>query len=124
MANGKNPDLTPLFILMLILIIAGLGSIRSCELYKLPSKDSGPGGPPGKNGKYEYTVVAGSFNNAEDARRLAAQLRAARINNFIVQREGKWLVCVGKYWTEARAVERAEFLKTHGVPNAKVLPSK
>jgi len=72
----------------------------------------------------EYTVLVGSFKTPEQAKVVASQLRTARINNFIVQGQGKWHVCVGKYSSAKRANSTLENLKNRGWTEAVVLPPK
>jgi hypothetical protein len=140
-APAKTPDMTPLFFILLTIILAGLGSIRSCEPYSNVPPPPIPGSGDGRYGGgcvrpqpslakggnlslNQFTVLVGSFGTREQANALAAQLRAMRVNNFTVFHEGKWHVCVGKYWTADRAAESAATLKSLGVPNAVVMPPK
>jgi cell division septation protein DedD len=128
-----SPDLTPLFVLLLIIIIAGLGSVRSCNpagpntgcAQPPPTQTPGPGerpGPPVTTNLKQYTVQAGISTTREGANALAADLRAININNFILQSNGQWVVCVGKFVNAARAEDMVQTLKEYGVSDPKVLP--
>ncbi len=129
---AKPPDLTWIFILMIIMIVAGLGSIRSCG-----PADPGSGcanrpptqTPPGLGDrpipvtpsiKY-YTVLVGSFKTREQAGGLAADLRRRNINNFILSSGGQYLVCVGQYVSAPRAARMLNTLKTYGFEDLTVL---
>jgi cell division septation protein DedD len=132
---ANQPDLTPLFIILLIIIIAGLGSIRTCGPSEpntgcaMPPPTQAPPptprpGPPVTTNLKQYTVQAGSFQTRDEANSLATSLRSKNINNFILQAEGQWLVCVGKYVSADRATRAANDLKARGVSNPVVLPPK
>lgn len=135
-APAKPPDLTPLFLIMLIIIIAGLGSIRSCGpgepgsggcAQNPPSQAPAPGerpGPPVTTNLNQYTVQVGSFKTRQEAINLAAELRSQNVNNFLLQTDGQWLVCVGKYVNAGRASRMANDLKARGVGEPVVLPPK
>ena len=71
-----------------------------------------------------YTVLVGSFTNQPQANILAAQLRAARINNSVLQANGQWFVCVGNYSNAGRAKRTMQDLKNRGWTNAVVLAPK
>lgn len=132
-APAKPPNLTPLFFILLIIIIAGLGSIRWCGPYyahqeRPPSNRDGIYDPPPPSpepdalpGYKYYTILVGSFGNRDKAAAVAAELREKRVNNFIVQVDGKWLVCVGRYMSHERANQMLEILENHGVENARIL---
>jgi hypothetical protein len=132
-APAKSPDLTPLFFILLILIIAGLGSIRWCGPYYAyqdhpPSNRGGIYDPAPKSPDPDalpdyryYTILVGSFGNRDRAAAVAAELREKRVNNFIVEVNGKWLVCVGRYMSYGRAEQMLEVLENHGVENARIL---
>jgi cell division protein FtsN len=133
-APAKPPDLTWLFVLMIILIVAGLGSIRSCGpadpgsgcAQKPPSQTPAPGERPvpvTPNLKH-YTVQVGSYKTREQAGSLAAELRSRNINNFILQADGQYLVCVGKFVSAGRAERMLNTLKSYGYEDAAVLPPK
>jgi hypothetical protein len=135
-APAPKPDLTPFFILFLIVIVAGLGSVRSCEYTtEPPSNRTGGGGgcaqplppdqkkPSGLIPNY-YTVLVGSFKSSEQACAFAADLRRKNINNFTVQTGGGWLICVGTYVSEERAKRTAGRLEREGIGNPVVLPPK
>jgi cell division septation protein DedD len=127
-----KPDLTPFFILFLIVIIAGLGSVRSCQYTTEPPSNRPPvdGGTPGRpgppvtTGLKQYTVQVGSFATQEQANSMATMLRSKNINNFILKANGKWLVCVGTYVSEERANRIAGRLQNEGIGNPVVLPPK
>jgi hypothetical protein len=125
-----KPDLTPFFILFLIVIIAGLGSVRSCQYTTEPPTnlpgDSGGGrpGPPVTTNLKQYTVQVGSFAKQDEANSMAAMLRNKNINNFVLKANGKWLVCVGTYLSEGRAKRSAERLKSLEIGDPVVLPPK
>lgn len=128
-ASSNQPDLTPLFVLLLIIIIAGLGSIRSCGpnvpntgcAAQPPTVSPGPGTGSGSPLK-QYTVQVGSFRTRDEARVYAANLRSQNINNFLLPVDGQWLVCVGQYPSASRASRMANTLISRGVTNAVVLP--
>ncbi|MDZ7289142.1 MAG: SPOR domain-containing protein [candidate division KSB1 bacterium] len=141
MADGKTGpaqklDLTPIFVLLLVIIIAGLGSVRSCEPYGSQPGGGGCGGcaqapptqppnqrpgPPYSTTFKQYTVQVGSFATREQANTMATDLRSKNINNFILQIGSRWLVCVGKYASEERANRMAESLRNRGIGNPVVL---
>jgi hypothetical protein len=140
-ASAKQPDPTPILLILLTLIVAGLGSIRSCEPYTGGSRppaggNKGGGGfgggcaqpqpslTQGSKKLNQITILAGSYESKAQANALAAQLRAMRISNFTVRHEGKWHVCVGRYWSIDRANRMAEVLKGLGVSNPVVLSPK
>lgn len=131
-APAKPPDLTWLFLVMIIMIVAGLGSIRSCGpadpgagcAQKPPSQNPDPNGRPPvpvtpnlKN----YTVQVGSFKTREEAGARAAELRSQNINNFVLQAGGAYLVCVGKFVSAPRAANMVKTLKRYGIEEAVVL---
>ena len=129
---AKLPDVTPLFFILLIIIIAGLGSIRWCGPYSAyqerpPSNRGGaydptPSPDPEDLPAYNYyTILVGRFGNRDRAAALAAELREQRVNNFIVEANGKWLVCVGRYMSHDRAKQMLAVLENHGVENARIL---
>lgn len=132
---AKAPDLTWIFVLMIILIIAGLGSVRSCGptdpgsgcSNKPPTQtqpdSSGRPIPVTSNLKF-YTVKVASFKTREQAGNLLAELRSKNINNFIYQADGQYLVCVGKYVSAPRAANMVNTLKAYGYEEATVLPPK
>ena len=68
-----------------------------------------------------FTIKIGSFPTRMDAELRSADLRALRINNYIISKDGWWFVCVGKYSKEKRARETLKTLKQHGIYNAIVL---
>lgn len=78
----------------------------------------------GAVGPNEYTVQVGSFATRQEAYWESGRLRGLRINNFIMQRDGKWLVCVGRYWTGERAERRKDDLNNRYELKAVVLPPK
>jgi len=130
-APAKPPDLTWIFILMIILIIAGLGSVRSCGpadsnsgcANRPPTQTPAPGDRPipiTPNLKY-YTVQIGSFKTRELASGLAAELRSKNINNFIFPNDGQYLVCVGRYVSAPRAAHMLNTLKSYGFEDLVVL---
>jgi cell division protein FtsN len=126
-----KPDLTPFFILFLIVIIAALGSVRSCQYTtEPPSNRPGDGtpserpGPPVTTSLKQYTVQVGSFATQEQANTMAAALRSKNINNFVLKANGKWLVCVGTYVSAERANRTAGRLQSQGIGNPVVLPPK
>ncbi len=136
-------DLTPLFILLLIFILAGLGSIRrysaqappsrservetAVEARQQPSSGGGcmlptPYNIQGKLGSTDYTVSVDKFLDARHAYWYTSQLRNRRINNFVTLRNGIWHVCVGRYWKREIAERRKVDLLKLGYINATVLP--
>jgi hypothetical protein len=123
-----KPDLTPFFILFLIVIIAGIGSVRSCQYTTEPPSnlpgDGGGGrpGPPVTTNLKQYTVQVGSYATQEQANSMATTLRSKNINNFILKANGKWLVCVGTYVSEERANRIAGRLQSLEIGNPVVLP--
>ncbi len=126
-----KPDLTPFFILFLIVIIAGLGSVRSCQYTteppsNLPGNGEGGGrpGPPVTTDLKQYTVQVGSYATQEQANSMATALRSKNINNFILKAGGKWIVCVGTYVSEERAKRTADRLQIMEIGNPVVLPPK
>jgi hypothetical protein len=132
-APVKWPALTPLFFILLVIIVAGLGSIRWCAPYygyqeRPPSNRGGVYDSPRPGPDIEtlpgypyYTILVGRFENRDRAAAVAAELRAKRVNNFIVQFDGRWLVCVGRYMSRDRAKQMVDVLETHGVENARIL---
>lgn len=123
-----KPDLAPFFILFLIVIIAGLGSVRSCQYTTEPPSnwpgDGGRPGPPVTTSLKQYTVQVGSYATQEQANSMAAMLRSKNINNFILKANGRWLVCVGTYVSEERANRTAGRLQSQEIGNPVVLPPK
>jgi cell division protein FtsN len=130
-APAKPPDLTWLFVVMIIMIVAGLGSIRSCGpadpgsgcTNKPPTQAPVPNGRPipvTPNLKH-YTVQVGSFKTREQASGLAAELRSRNINNFILQADGQYLVCVGKFVSAPLAAKMVNTLKGYGYEEVAVL---
>ncbi|MGH7594904.1 MAG: SPOR domain-containing protein [bacterium] len=125
-----KPDLAPFFILFLIVIIAGLGSIRSCQYTTEPPSNlpgDGGGGRPGApvtTTLKQYTVRVGSYLTQEEANSMATTLRSRNINNFILKSNGRWLVCVGTYVSEERAKRTADRLQLLEIGNPVVLPPK
>jgi cell division protein FtsN len=113
------------------MIVAGLGSIRSCGpadpgsgcAQKPPSQNPDPNARPvpvTPNLKH-YTVRVGSFKTREQAGGLAAELRSRNINNFILQADGQYLVCVGKFVSAPRAAHMVNTLKSYGYAEVAVL---
>jgi cell division septation protein DedD len=134
---ANQPDLTPIFILLLIIIIAGLGSVRACgpsapnagctaqPPTQTPPPEPNPRpGPPITTELNQYTVQAGAFKTKVEAVNLAAELRNKNINNFILEADGQWLVCVGKFVSADRANRMVATLKAYGVSEPVVLPPK
>ncbi|MCG3121326.1 MAG: hypothetical protein ALAOOOJD_04370 [bacterium] len=80
-----------------------------------------PRAPKGEVKRNEYTVQVGIFNRAEDADQLAYELRAQRVNNFVQSVGKQWRVCVGRYYSEARATRMANQLKGMGFTDSKVI---
>ena len=130
-APAKPPDLTWLFVLMIMMIVAGLGSIRSCGpadpgsgcAQKPPSQNPDPNARPvpvTPNLK-QFTVQVGSFKTREQAGSLAAELRSRNINNFILPADGQYLVCVGRYASAQRAARMVNTLKSYGIAEPVVL---
>jgi len=130
-APAKPPDLTWLFVVLIIMIVAGLGSIRSCGpadpasgCAQKPPSQSPPSNerpaPVTPNLKH-YTVRVGSFKTREQAGSLAAELRSRNINNFILQADGQYLVCVGRFVSAERAVQMMNTLKNYGIEEPVVL---
>jgi cell division septation protein DedD len=130
-ASSNQPDLTPIFVLLLIIIIAGLGSVRSCGP-SVPNTGCAaeppttvpvpPPGPPVASPLKQYTVKVGSFRTRDEARLWAASLRSRNINNFLLPVDGQWLVCVGQYPSASRASKMANTLISRGISEAVVLP--
>ena len=131
---ANQPDLTPIFVLLLIIIIAGLGSVRSCNpsepntgcAQPPPTQTPEPErpGPPVTTNLKQYTVQVGNFKTRNDANILAGELRSKNINNFILQANGQWLVCVGRFVSADRANRMANDLKARGIGEPVVLPPK
>jgi len=128
-----SPDLTPLFVLLLIIIIAGLGSVRSCNPTEpntgcaqppTPPPDPARPGPPVVTNLKRYTVQAGVFTTREAANIYAAGLRGKNIHNFILQANGQYVVCVGTFASASSATRLANTLKAQGVENPVVLPPR
>jgi len=130
-APAKPPDLTWLFVVMIIMIVAGLGSIRSCGpadpgsgCAQKPPSQSPPSNerpvPVTPNLK-QYTVRVGSFKTREQASGLASELRSRNINNFILQAGGQYLVCVGRFVSAPRAAHMVNTLKSYGYEEVAVL---
>jgi SPOR domain len=125
-----KPDLVPFFILFLIVIIAGLGSVRSCQYATEPPSNFPGGGTPGRpgppvtTGLKQYTVQVGSYATQEQANAMTTMLRSKNINNFILKANGRWLVCVGTYVSEERAKRTAGRLESDGIGKPVVLPPK
>lgn len=106
---------TSLFVVLLAFVILDFGSVNLIYLNQAQQAESErPSGgctlphsyaTQGKLGAEDYTVQINSFDSEKEAYWESARLRGMRINNFIYQnpKGGKWLVCVGRYWTEARA---------------------
>jgi cell division protein FtsN len=91
----------------------------------VPAPKPAPPPPPNVNLKLgEYTILVGSFADSKEAEGLAAKLRGGRINNFTVVSNGKWHVCVGKYWSVDRANRVKEDLVERGYKGATVLSSQ
>jgi cell division septation protein DedD len=122
--------------LLLIIVIAGLGSVRSCgpnapnagcaqpPPTQNPPPDPNRPGPPVTTNLKQFTVQVGIFKTRAEANIFAADLRSKNINNFVLQAEGQWLVCVGKYVSADRATRMADDLKVRGVGAPVVLPPK
>lgn len=129
---AKAPDLTWIFVLMIILIIAGLGSIRSCgpadpssgcankPPAQAPPDAGGRPTPVTSNLKY-YTVLVGSFKTREQAGGLATDLRSKNINGFVLQSGGQFHVCVGKFVSKPRAANMLKTLSTEGFDDLTIL---
>jgi cell division septation protein DedD len=83
--------------------------------------DRPPAAPKGEVGRNEYTIQVGIFDRAEAADQLAYELRAKNVNNF-TQRVGKrWRVCVGRYYSQARADRRLRQIIDMGFEKAVVI---
>ncbi len=68
-----------------------------------------------------YVVVVGSFGSREEGEMLQAQLRAQRIHSYIVNREGAYLVCVGKYRNPKKAEYTLKQVQAGGFSQAKIV---
>lgn len=86
-----------------------------------PVASGSPRAPRGEVKRNEYTVQVGIFNRADAADQLAFDLRAQRVNNFVQPVGNQWRVCVGKYYTEGRAMRMAKKLQGMGFTEAKVI---
>jgi septal ring-binding cell division protein DamX len=115
----------------LIIIIAGLGSIRSCGPSEpntgcaAPPPTTGPGptpAPPVVSPLKQYTVQVATFTTKQEAENSTLEFRRKNINVFILSVNGQWLVCVGQYASASRANKAANTLKSRGISEAKVLP--
>jgi len=130
-APAKPPDLSWLFLVMIIMIVAGLGSIRSCGpadpgsgcAQKPPSQNPDPNVRPAPvtPSLKHYTVQVGTFKTREQASALAAELRSRNINNFILQADGQYFVCVGRFVSAPRAAKMVNLLKSYGYEEVAVL---
>ncbi len=56
--------------------------------------------PPPVN---SYIILVGSFSDLNASQDLQEQLNAARINSYLVEANGAYYVCVGKYKSEKKA---------------------
>ncbi len=112
--------MAPFFLVLTIVLIFLIASIRSCY-YPYPPQ------PPKDKRKYisqpYYTVTVGSFGSNASASRRAEELRAERVNNFVLQERGKWLVCVGKYWNVEAANNTVEALANKGIDGEILYPT-
>jgi hypothetical protein len=142
--GAKKLDLTPLFLLFMLCIIIGFGSIgapkqgngkqgnagQSLSMGGGCEQGSGCGGvqPEPKiiynkiDTTIEYTVQVACFKEKKEAYWEAGRMRASQINNFVLEHRGAWYVCVGRYATKQRAQRRAQQLISYGVPQAVVFP--
>ncbi|GEM_PF-2296229 len=124
-APAKQPDLTPLLFLLLAFVVIGFGGIQNCV--KPPPPPPGDEQPPGGGciqsrpvmnehalKKNEHTVSVGSFASEKEAYWLVGRLRASNINNFLMQYQGKWHVCVGKNFSKRRADRMFKMLQDYG----------
>ena len=81
-----------------------------------------PGEEPQKEKKFrKYTIQVGSFNNKDSADSLAYALRAERISNFVERADGRWRVCVGRYFSHRGAGKTLSFLHERGFYSAEVV---
>jgi len=117
-----------LILLVVITMIAwvGGGSCNPSPPSQPPDPNPRPG-PPMTTNLRHYTVQVGSFKKREEANSLATTLRSKNINNFIVQADQQWLVCVGqegRYGSAKGAKRLANRLKAEGIGDPVVLPPK
>jgi hypothetical protein len=121
-ANGGKSSfpaeaLAPVFLVATIILIFFFASLRSCYYYKPPHKD-----PKKYTSQKYYTILVDSFGSEAKARQRAEELRAQRINNFILYEWGKWLVCVGKFWSEDAAYNTLKALENQGISGEILYP--
>lgn len=125
--SSANAVVAPFFILIsaaLYIVIAG--AAKSCG--RNPTEPSKPvdNGKKYINQKY-HTVLVGSFASKEQdkANAQAAELRRQNINNFVLQNEGNWLVCVGQYYgSDERAKRTVRNLARYNLSNTIILYPK
>lgn len=77
-------------------------------------------GPDYVLGANEFTVLMGRFSAREEAEELAFALRQKRINNFIEETGGEWLVCVGRYSSVNGAKSTLKVLRQKGYAEAEL----
>jgi len=81
-----------------------------------------PRAPRGEVKRNEYTVQVGLFNRVEEADQLAYELRALRVNNFVQPTDRQWRVCVGRYYSAARADRMLRQIQALGYTSAQIYP--
>jgi hypothetical protein len=80
---------------------------------------------PGKDVEYKYilgpdefTVLMGRYATREEAEERSFALRMKRISNFVEQVGGEWLLCVGRYYSEAGARRTLRSMQRMGFEGA------
>ncbi len=133
--------LQPLFLLLVLIVVANANCVKKAEDQPPTSRDgvsdgSGdradqpgeerppdrpPAAPKGEVGRNEYTIQVGIFDRAEAADQLAYELRAKNVNNFTQKVGKRWRVCVGRYYSADRADRRLRQIIDMGFDKAVVV---
>lgn len=68
-----------------------------------------------------YVILVGSYPSPAAAEGMQEMLRAARINNYIIQANGMYHVCVGEYRSASKANRVLKQVQQQGFPSATIV---
>ncbi|MDZ7266441.1 MAG: SPOR domain-containing protein [candidate division KSB1 bacterium] len=128
----------PLFAILMMALLLGFGNTCICVVED--TKHGGDAAKPdgrslvgcqqpiytqGMPGPNEYTVVVGVFSNESKALGLSQKLRGYNIHNYCYQQKnGCWVVSVGRYW-DAKPAQKMlnQLVADFGYTNAEIRKS-